>query len=75
VVPTGKIESFGINVTLSPIKSGPCGICCGRNGIGIGFFSEYFGFPFSPSFHCGSIFMSLIYHRRYIILAFGSAVI
>jgi hypothetical protein len=33
----------------------PCGIGGGRSGTGSGFFSEFFGFPLSVSFHRCSI--------------------
>jgi hypothetical protein len=37
--------------TWVQFQDNACGICDGQHGTGTGFFSEYFGFPLSLSFH------------------------
>jgi hypothetical protein len=32
-------------------RANPCGICGGQSGNGTSFFSEFYGFPLSVSFH------------------------
>jgi hypothetical protein len=66
-VPEGTAMAHAVNRrpltvdTRVGSRVSPCGICGGESGTGTGFFSKFFVFPLSASFHHGYLYSYIIW--------------